>query len=234
MTNHKDAKRLIAQNRYTIDDLMQIVAILRGEGGCPWDMEQTHASIRNDLIEETYEVVEAIDGQNPALLREELGDLLFQIAFHTQIEQEQGNLVLEDIISDVSAKMIHRHPHVFGSVEVSGTSEVLSNWDNIKTEEKQRNTLSDKLRAIPPMLPALMRAQKVAKKCGRFDDVTREDLCARMKQALEQLECGDAPEVAMGELLMNATAYAHQGGFSAEQVLSEETERLIRSVEEPL
>lgn len=230
MKRIEDVKRLVGQTQYSLDDLVDIVAILRGEGGCPWDMEQTHASIRNNLIEETYEVVEGIDNRDSDLMREELGDLLFQIIFHAQIEREAGCFQIDDVITDISKKMIHRHPHVFGTVEVSGTSEVLSNWENIKTEEKQRNTLVDKLRAIPPMLPALMRAQKVAKKCGRYDEIDRAELCARMKGALDALESGTDTEAALGTLLMNAAAYAHKSDVSAEEALTRETDRLIEDI----
>ena len=223
----KDVKRLVGQTQYSLDDLVDIVAILRGEGGCPWDMEQTHASIRNNLIEETYEVVEGIDYKDSELLREELGDLLFQIVFHAQIEHEVGCFQMDDIITDISKKMIHRHPHVFGTVEVSGTSEVLSNWENIKTEEKQRNTLVDKL---PPMLPALMRAQKVAKKCGRYDEINRAELCVRMREALDALESGENAEDALGDLLMNASAYAHKSELSAEEALTRKTDQLIDDI----
>ena len=176
---------LLNKSRYDINDLIDLVEILRSESGCPWDREQTHETIRNNLIEETYEVVEGIDTKNPSLLREELGDLLFQIVFHTQIEREGDRFILDDIITDVTAKMIHRHPHVFADVSVTGTGEVLSNWEKIKTEEKQRITLTDKLRAIPPMLPSLMRAQKVAKKCGLYDMTDRDKLITEMQQELE-------------------------------------------------
>jgi tetrapyrrole methylase family protein/MazG family protein len=226
----KDVKGLVEQTQYSLDDLVDIVAILRGEGGCPWDMEQTHASIRDNLIEETYEVVEGIDNRDSELMREELGDLLFQIVFHAQIECEAGCFQMDDVITDISKKMIHRHPHVFGTVEVSGTSEVLTNWENIKTEEKQRNTLADKLRAIPPMLPALMRAQKVAKKCGKYDKIDRAELCVRMREALDALEKGTDTEAALGELLMNASAYAHKSELSAEEALTRKTDRLIEEI----
>ena len=228
----KTREQLLMQSRYDIDDLMQIVAILRGEGGCPWDMEQTHESIRNDLIEETYEVIEAIDNADASLLREELGDLLFQIAFHTQIEQEKETFVLGDIITDVSQKMIHRHPHVFGTVEVAGTSEVLSNWEKIKTEEKQRNSLAQKLRAIPPMLPALMRAQKVAKKCGKYDATDKEALLQLLHTQTEALANAENQSDAIGALLQTVTAYAQKCGVSAEQALFEQTNQLIDSIDE--
>ena len=158
---------LLGKESYDFDDLVLIVTLLRSEGGCPWDMEQTHKSLRKGFIEETYEVIEAIDTENPTLLREELGDVLLQIVFHADIEREEGRFDMSGVANDICAKLIHRHPHVFGEVKVSDTAEVLSNWEKIKGVEKQRVTHTDKLRSIPPMLPALMRAQKVGKKSAR-------------------------------------------------------------------
>lgn len=219
---------LLKKDKFNIYDLIDVVEVLRGEGGCPWDREQTHESIRNDLIEETYEVIEAIDNKDVSLLREELGDLLFQVVFHAQIEREKGTLELDDIITDISAKMIHRHPHVFGDITVKNTGEVLSNWENIKTEEKQRITLQDKLRAIPPMLPALMRAQKVAKKSGTYEKPSQEDIISQMKEILDGIQGGTSDQ--MGQLLFLATALSYKLGVSAEQALYETTNQLIDSL----
>lgn len=230
MTINERKKAMLEKDRFDIHDLMEIVAILRSEEGCPWDREQTHESIRNDLIEETYEVIEAIDTSNASLMREELGDLLFQIIFHARIAEEQNNFVLSDIITEISQKMIHRHPHVFGSVTVSGTGEVLSNWENIKTEEKQRISKKDKLQAIPPMLPSLMRAQKVAKKSGKFEDVTKDELIAQMEKELASLRregSSDDMSTSLGRLLMTASALAYKQGVPAEECLFEEVNRFI-------
>lgn len=219
---------LLKKDKFNIYDLIDVVEVLRGEGGCPWDREQTHESIRNDMIEETYEVIEAIDNKDVSLLREELGDLLFQVIFHAQIEREKGTLELDDIITEVCAKMIHRHPHVFGDITVKNTGEVLSNWENIKTEEKQRITLQDKLRAIPPMLPALMRAQKVAKKSGTYEKPSQEDIISQMKEILDGIQGGTSDQ--MGQLLFLATALSYKLGVSAEQALYETTNQLIDSL----
>ena len=222
--------RLLQKEKYSIEDLVEIVEILRSEGGCPWDREQTHESIRNDLIEETYEVIEAIDTNQTDLLREELGDLLFQILFHAQIEREKGSFVLDDIITDISAKMIHRHPHVFGEVTVKNTGEVLSNWENIKTEEKQRNTVKDKMNAIPPMLPALMRGQKVVKKSGIYQETTSEQLLSDLREQIAILGTkSDKSDVSqtLGSALLTLTAFAQNQGISAEQSLFEEINRFI-------
>ena len=111
-------KELLSKDRYHFEDLVLIVELLRSEGGCPWDMEQTHKSIRNDFIEETYEVIEAIDTEDPKLMREELGDVLLQVVFHARIETEEGRCNIDDVANDICAKLIHRHPHVFADVKV--------------------------------------------------------------------------------------------------------------------
>ena len=135
------------KDKYSIDDLRQIIEILRSENGCPWDKVQTHESIRTDLIEETYEVCEGIDKNSPEMLREELGDLLLQIVFHAQIERENGTFDFDDVCNDICQKLVYRHPHVFGEVKVDGSEEVLKNWDALKRESKPQDTLLRRWRA---------------------------------------------------------------------------------------
>ena len=120
--------KLKTENKHDFESLRTLVEILRSEDGCPWDREQTHTSIRNDLIEETYEVVEGIDKDDRELIREELGDVMFQVMFHSRIEEEQGVFSVDDVINDICAKMIFRHPHVFGDISVEGSAQVLDNW----------------------------------------------------------------------------------------------------------
>ncbi len=194
-----DVKILASKETYTYEDLLNIMHIVRSEGGCPWDREQDHQSIRKNLIEETYEVVEAIDNNDPYLLREELGDLLLQIVFHAQIEKEAGSFTMEDVANDICAKLVHRHPHIFGKVEVSGTDEVLSNWEAIKSEEKKRLTTYDRLNAVPRHLPALMRAEKLVAKakkesCTFLDCETKEDTVKALHEDIAKLlaSAGDA------------------------------------------
>ena len=227
-----EAARLAAQTRYDFDDLVRITQILRSKDGCPWDREQDHHSVRTCLIEETYEVVEAIDKEDAVLLREELGDLLFQILFHAQIEDEKNVFDMQDVVSDISAKMVHRHPHVFGSVQVGNSREVLQNWEAIKTEEKQRNTLAEKLRAIPPMMPALMRAAKVGKKLDRANDVTPQEQIARLETKLHAIgeNITNGKEAEIGALLFSVTDLARSLGVDAEHALMQETERVIDAV----
>lgn len=229
----EEKEELLRRERYSFADLVSVMRLLRAEGGCPWDREQTHRSIRSCLIEETYEVVEAIDTGDEDLLREELGDLLFQVLFHAQIKTEEGKFTIDDVANDICAKMIHRHPHVFGEVRAETSSEVLRNWEVIKTEEKQRNTLSDKLRAIPPMLPALMRAEKVARKTGDAlegnTDAPIETLCkqAETLKASRLAEDAEGKKRALGELLYTVSSLAHAAGIDAEEALSAATDRRI-------
>ena len=147
--------------KYTFDELVKIVADLRGEGGCPWDREQTHQSLKKYMIEETYEALDAIDSDNPEKMADELGDLLLQILMNAQIGSEDGRFDINDVISAVSEKMIRRHPHVFGNVIANTSEKVLENWDKIKKNEKGQKSVSETLWDIPASFPALMRAGKV-------------------------------------------------------------------------
>ena len=224
---------LLNKETYGFDDLVLVMELLRGEGGCPWDMEQTHKSIRKDFIEETYEVIEAIDTDDPVLLREELGDVLLQVAFHSQIEREEGRFDMYDVANDVCAKLIHRHPHVFGEVKVNDSADVLVNWDKIKSEEKHRETLTDKLRAIPPMLPALMRAQKVGKKASFFDfetaDAVFDKLYEEIEEVREAMKQGNAKDVEeeIGDLLLTVTSLARKAHTDSEEALTKATNKFI-------
>lgn len=160
-------KDLLSKDRFNIDDLVNVVIVLRSENGCPWDKVQTHKSIKKDFLEEVYEVMEAIDCESPEMMREELGDVLLQVVFHTVIEQENGNFVLEDVITELCQKLIVRHPHVFGDVNADTVDKVLTNWDAIKKETKGQETYTDTLKSVPKNFPALMRAQKLGKRAAR-------------------------------------------------------------------
>jgi tetrapyrrole methylase family protein/MazG family protein len=155
------------KENYTFNDLVEIVKILRSPGGCPWDMEQDHKSIREDFLEETYEVLEAIDTENKVLLEEELGDVLLQVVFHAQISKEDNDFDINNVTDGICKKLIIRHPHVFSDVTVNSTEEVLSNWDDIKRQTKSQETQSVAMAAIPKTFPALMKAQKVQKKAKK-------------------------------------------------------------------
>ena len=224
---------LLKKESYDFDDLVLIVTLLRSEGGCPWDIEQTHKSLRRGFIEVTYEVIEAIDTENPELLREELGDVLLQVTFHAQIETEIGRFTIEDVANDICVKLIHRHPHVFGDVKADTSEKVLLNWEKIKSEEKERVTVTDKLRAIPPMLPALMRAEKVGKKASCFDFVDAESVMAKVYEELDELKEAMAEgraehiEEEMGDLLLTVTSLCRKIGVESEVALSKATNKFI-------
>ena len=176
------------KDKYTFEDLCLLADLLRREGGCPWDREQTHKSIRNDIIEETYEVIEALDNGDPTLMKEELGDLLWQVVFHAQLEREEGRADMSDIIHDICSKLVHRHPHVFGNVVAETSDVVLSNWEKIKTEEKHRDTVTSKLKSVPPALPALMRAQKVGKRAPFFDFANADEVFVKLDEEIGELK----------------------------------------------
>ena len=224
---------LLSKDRYTFEDLVLVVEMLRGEGGCPWDREQTHKSIRRDFIEETYEVIEAIDTEDPVLLREELGDVMLQVTFHAQIEREEGRFDIADVTNDICVKLIHRHPHVFGELKLDNSADVLENWDKIKGVEKQRNTLTDKLRSIPPMLPALMRAQKVGKKASFFDFETVDAVYDKLNEEIAEVKAAaesgenDAVMEEMGDLLLTVTSLARKLGVDSEEALFRATNKFI-------
>ena len=154
------------KERYGIDDLLGIMRMLRAPGGCPWDAEQTHQSIRQNLIEETYEVLDALDGEDTDGLCEELGDLLLQIVFHSEMEEERGGFSFGDVCDGICKKLIVRHPHVFKDVTVADSREVLRNWDAIKKRTKGQKSHTDSMQSVPKGFPALIRAQKIQKKAS--------------------------------------------------------------------
>lgn len=233
MTVAEKKKYLLEKESYGIDDLVILVEVLRSEEGCPWDKEQTHKSIRRDFIEETYEVIEAIDTDDIVLLREELGDVLLQVAFHSQIEKEQGNFTLNDVANDICVKLIHRHPHVFGNVVAETSDKVLSNWEVIKSEEKERVTVTDKLRAIPPMLPALMRADKVGRKASCFDFPDADSVVLKVKEELsevvEAMAKNDAENIEeeLGDLIFSVVSLCRKLGVESEVALNKATDKFI-------
>ena len=230
MKQGKEVENLLEKTRYQFEDLVEITQILRSENGCPWDREQTHQTIRSCMIEETYEAVEAIDTENASLLREELGDVLFQVIFHAQIEAEQGVFDIENVIHDICVKMIRRHPHVFSNVSVSEAEEAIARWEQIKTEEKQRTTRAARLRAVPSMLPALMRAQKIVKKAGISENVSTEELRNRLHASVASFEATTSDET-LGELLLSVAAVANGFDLDAERALAVATENVILQVE---
>lgn len=224
------------KNHYSISDLIDIVRLLRSEGGCPWDREQTHESIRSDFIEETCEVIEAIDLKDTELLKEELGDVLLQVVFHTRIEEENGSFDFDEVCDGICKKLIVRHPHVFGEVKADNTEQVLKNWDAIKMQTKGQETYTDTLTSVAKSLPALMRAQKVGKRAMRagMDFRNAEDAIACIQNEKAELDAavaeGDAKHIEdeLGDLLFSCVNAARHLGVDAEQALKNSTEKFIK------
>ncbi len=234
MSKNKNVEIILSKKTYNFDDLCLIMEILRGEDGCPWDAEQTHQSIRKNFIEETYEVIEAIDTEDSKLLREELGDVMLQVVFHTQMEKQQGTFDINDVANDVCAKLVHRHPHIFGNVNAETPEEVLRNWEAIKNVEKSRNTLYDKLNSIPSMTPALMRAQKVAKKSGEYKDNSNEEIISSIESLVYDMKANSSniDKNSLGELLFLISALASKTDIDTEEALFNKVNTFIAKYKE--
>ncbi len=225
------------KDSYNIDDLIEIVKLLRSPDGCPWDIKQTHDSIRMDFIEEVYEAVEAIDNSDSDLLREELGDVLLQVIFHTQIEREKGSFNFADVCNDICKKMIIRHPHVFGELTVSNMGELLNNWESIKQQTKGQTTYTETLESVAVSLPALMRAQKVGKRAAKsgMDFSNADAAIENIHSELNELSAAAADSESkerladeMGDILFSCVNAARKMGLNAEECLTAATEKFIR------
>lgn len=223
------------KDNYNVADLIDIVEILRSPEGCPWDREQDHKSIRRDFLEETYEVIEAINKNDKELLLEELGDVLLQVVFHTQIEREQGTFELSDVADGICKKMIERHPHVFGEVKADTSAEVLENWDVIKKRTKKQKSQTESMLSIPREFPALMRADKVQKKAakvgfdwdsadGAFDKVAEE--FTELKTAVANGDKDNMREE-LGDLLFSVVNVSRFIGVDSEEALTGSTDKFI-------
>ena len=213
---------------YDVNDFRRIIEILRSPGGCPWDMEQTHESIRRNLLEEAYEVCEAIDEKDPEHLKEELGDLMMQVIFHSHIEEEKGSFNLDDVADTAVKKLIFRHPHIFGDTSVSGSQQVLQNWDELKKREKAQTTVTKTMVDVAESLPSLWRAEKIQKKAQKvgFDwqdiggalDKLKEEL-SELSEAIDEKDPEHLKEE-LGDLMMQVIFHSHieeeKGGFNLE------------------
>ncbi len=216
-------------------DLVKVMARLRGPGGCPWDAEQTHATLAKHLLEESHEVLDAIDSGDPDRLRDELGDLLLQVVFHAELAREASEYDVDDVAEGTVRKLIRRHPHVFGDAEVDSAGEVLVNWEKIKEQEKgERRGLEDE---IPPTLPALARASKVQRRAAGigFEWRTSEAALAKLRDELAELEAAVTPEEAeaeLGDVLFAAVGVARRLGVDPEQALRRTTRRFADRYEQ--
>ncbi len=213
--------------------LVDIMSSLRGEQGCPWDKEQDRNSLKPFLVEESYEVLEAIDDGDPEKLKEELGDLLFQILFHAQISSEEGAFDIGDVLTAITEKMVRRHPHVFGGEEVKDSRQVLINWEQIKAREK--NDRQSVVEGVPRALPALIRAQRVQEKAARlgFDWPDLSPVVEKLREEInefnEALSGGDDKDVEeeLGDLLFTLVNLSRFLKIGAEEALHRSTVRFI-------
>lgn len=231
--------------KYTFDDFQKIIQKLRSENGCPWDREQTHESLRPCMIEEAYELISSIriyqETGSPENLREELGDVLLQVAMHSEIAEEEGLFTMEDVIQEVAEKMIRRHPHVFGQMQVENSNEVLRNWEEIKRGEKEgKDWALTPLREIPQELPALIRGVKVQKKINKLyggqetDEVVLERLGNFILELKKERHSEDketyrkSKEEIFGDILLEITKLAASYKLNPEQILFDKIEERIK------
>ena len=227
------------KENYDIYDLIKIMEHLRSEDGCPWDREQNHQSIRSNVIEEAYEVADAIDSGSQEMLVEELGDLLLQVVFHARMDEEAGGFNFDDVCDGICKKLVYRHPHVFGDVNADTSDQVLKNWDALKKTEKKQESFTDTMNSVPKAFPALMRSQKVQKRAARagFDFDNKSDVYDKVAE--EMVELSDADAIGdnkkvfeeYGDLLFSVVNLARFLNIDAEEALAASTDKFIARFE---
>jgi tetrapyrrole methylase family protein/MazG family protein/ATP diphosphatase len=229
--------------RYTFADLVAIMARLRAPGGCPWDREQSYESLRSYVIEEAYEVVDAIDGQDHRELAEELGDLLLQVVFLAQLGAEDGRFAIDDVVQAICDKLIRRHPHVFGDASADDPEEVLRNWERIKAAERAAKAAGNgedpsarvekgRFDGIPKSLPSLMRAFQVSDRVVRvgFDWPDLDGVLDKVHEELRELEAESDPhrrELEFGDLLFTLVNAGRHLGLDSEQALRRANDKFV-------
>ena len=224
----------VRKPQYGYEDLLEIIRLLRSEDGCPWDKAQTHQSIRRGLLEEAYEAAEAIDNDDPVLLKEELGDVLMQVVFHADIESDAGRFTIDDVCDGVVKKLLFRHPHVFGSECEDSPESVPVSWDKLKRQEKGQKTVADSMDSVARSLPGLWRAEKLQSKAasagfewpdvqGALDKLEEE--VAELRRAVE--EGGDVPEE-LGDVLFAAVKVGRFCACDPEDAVNGTCEKFIR------
>lgn len=220
---------------FLFDRLVRLSNRLRGPKGCPWDRAQTHKSLKNDLIEEAYEVVEAIDGKDSQKLKEELGDLLYQVIFHSDIARKRKAFTLEDVLAATYAKMVRRHPHVFGGKKKVNTEEVLTRWQEIKRDEKKDKTHAAIMAGLPKSLPALLRSRAVQERARRVGfewttpDGCFEKLLEEVKELKKAYKKGHLRSISeeIGDTLFTLVNLSRYLNLNPEEVLQEATDKFI-------
>jgi tetrapyrrole methylase family protein/MazG family protein len=219
---------------YRFEDLVEILRILRAPDGCPWDRVQTHLSNRRNFLEEAYEAAEAFDRDDPALMCEELGDMLMQVLFNIHIEEDAGRFTLDDVTDHICRKLIFRHPHVFGNEKAETSEQVLDNWDKLKREEKGQRTTADAMDSVARALPALWRADKLqskAEKAGfrfRDSDGSLDKLEEEVRELREAVTRDTNVEEELGDVLFAAVNAGRYRDVDPEAALNAACEKFIR------
>ena len=221
--------------QYSFQDFIDIIRKLRSKDGCPWDREQTHESLKSCLIEECYEVIEAINNHDRENLREELGDILLQVALHSIIAEETREFTIDEVVSEVAEKMIRRHPHVFGDEIAEDSEAVLFNWEEIKKKEKKANGIVEEIQSVPKALPANIRAEKIQKKAAKvgFDFESYKQVLDKVYEELEELresiENGDKSNIQeeFGDVMFTIINLSRFLQLNAENSLTNATNKFI-------
>lgn len=224
------------KDNYDINDFLRLITVLRSPGGCPWDRKQTHESIKKNFIEETYEVVEAINKADAQSLREELGDVLLQVAMHSEMESEKGSFDFNDVVNDICKKLVVRHPHVFGDVAAQSSDEALQSWDQVKLKTKGMKKQSEAIIKVPREFPALMRAQKVQEKAAKagFDWNNVNGAVEKLHEEIDELETalaagvGKDIEEEFGDVLFSCVNVSRFIGADSEEALTASTDKFIK------
>lgn len=224
------------KEKYGLEDFIRLIDVLRGPGGCPWDIKQTHESLKHNVVEEAWEVVDAINEGSEAHLREELGDLLMQVIFHASIAKEHGGFTLDDISDEAVKKLVHRHPHVFGSVKADTPDEVLTNWDAIKRADRGQQSAASAMDGIPRGLPGLMRSEKIQSKAAKYGfdwpDVSgaMDKLREETAELQEGIDAGDIENIKeeIGDALFSVVNVARFYKLDTEECMHAACEKFIR------
>lgn len=224
------------KDNYDINDFLRLVTVLRSPGGCPWDRKQTHESIKKNFIEETHEVVEAINKADAEGLKEELGDVLLQVAMHSEMESEKGSFDFNDVVNDICKKLVVRHPHVFGDAAAQNSDEALQNWDQVKLKTKGMKKQGEAMIKVPREFPALMRAQKVQEKAAKagfdWDDIN--GAVDKLHEEIDELETalaagvGKDIEEEFGDVLFSCVNVSRFIGADSEEALTASTDKFIK------
>jgi tetrapyrrole methylase family protein/MazG family protein len=228
---HKEATLPLPEDLSKFDALVEIIARLRAPDGCPWDKEQTHQTLRGNLLSETYEVMEALDKEDAAELCEELGDLLLQIVLHAQIAKDDGEFDIGDVVRGISTKIIRRHPHIFGTKQVKDSAEVMHNWEALKKEEREAG--KSMLAGVPEEMPALAYAYEISRRAVRvgFEWKNLEGVIDKLLEEIKEIkEANNQKEKAqeIGDLLFTLVNYARWEGVDPETALREANRKFFR------